>query len=205
MESGKRKDGRTLSIEVYEARKRSALTKFLPWLAGILIIGLTAALILTWSRSSGRKAEFLSQFRGTLAQTATQVQSFSENGTQEELMETTLSLIELHTMMKDGKKFVDPDIFYNYQLGGFDGIAKTLLSGIEYNGTVLCEGFLQDGVLSDPEKEYLVRLSEDLNTLHASLSKNGQTNRGLSIKKLNGYTHEFFSKYSDVLSLGLSN
>ncbi len=74
-------------------------------------------------------------------------------------METTLSLMELHTMMKDGKKLVDPDIFYNYQLGGFDGIAKTLLSGIEYNGTVLCEGFLQDGVLSDPEKEYLVRLS----------------------------------------------
>ncbi len=194
-----------LSIEVYEARKRNRFTKILPWLAGGLIVGLCAVLVVTLSQSSGRKKGFLSQFYGKLTVASEQVQSLLQNETQEQLVNTAVSLTVLDTVMEDGRIFVDSDIFYNYQLGRFDGIAQTLLTGMEYNGTILCEGFLADGKLSESERAYLSVLVSDLNTLKEALSKNGQADTGLSIKKFNGYTHVLFSKYSDVLSLGLSN
>ena len=194
-----------LNIEDYESRKRNAFTKFFPWLTGIAVIGLCVALILTLSHFSGRKTGFLSQFYEKLSATTVQVQALLESGTQEDLVHAALSLTVLDTIMEDGRKFVDPDIFYNYQFGGFDNIAQTLLSGMEYNGTVLCEGFFQDGKLSPSEKEYLTALGNDLNTLKESLSQNGQANTGISIKTFNGHTHVLFSKYSDILSLGLSN
>ncbi len=194
-----------LSIEVYEARKRNSFTKVLPWLAGVLIVGLCAALVITLSQSAGRKEGFLSQFYGELSAACGQAQSLLQNETQEELQNTALSLAALDTIMEDGRKFVDSDIFYNYQLGGFDSIARTLLFGLEYNGTVLCEGFWEDGKLSESERAYLAALVSDLNTLKEALSKNGGANTGMSIKKFNGYTHVLFSKYSDVLSLGLSD
>lgn len=194
-----------LSIEVYEARRKSPFTKLLLWLLGLVAVGLASALIVCLTQSARHKAGFLGQFYGKLSEAKAQVEALSEAGTPESLTNAVLSLTALDTVMEDGRRFVVSGIHYNYQSGGFDDIARTMLSGMEYNGKVLCVGFLEDGALSVPEREYLQTLAGDLGRLETALQKNGQADTGLSIRKFNERTHVFFSKYSDVLSLKLSN
>lgn len=194
-----------LSIEVYEARRKSPFAKLLPWLLGLAAAGLAAALIVCLTQSAKHKAGFLGQFYGKLSEAKAQVEALSEAGTPESLTNAVLSLTALDTVMEDGRRFVVSGIHYNYQAGGFDDIAQTMLSGMEYNGKVLCKGFLEDGALSASEKEYLDTLGNDLGALQESLTKNKQADTGLSVKTFNEKTHVFFSKYSDVLSLKLSN
>lgn len=194
-----------LSIEVYEARRQSRFQRLLPWLLGLLSILFGVALAVSLSRFSGQKAGFYTQVSAKLSDAKAQVETFSTNGTWENQANALLSLIQLDTVMEDGRRFVDSGISYNYQAGGFDDIADTILFGKEYNGKALCAGFLEDGALSAPEREYLQTLAQDLGRLETALQKNGQADTGLSIRKFNERTHVFFSKYSDVLSLKLSN
>lgn len=97
------------------------------------------------------------------------------------------------------KDFVDSLTIVKHAIG----------SGISLNNQPICDNFLNDGILSEPEISFLVSFRQDLDTIKNGLysEQTGQEDKNLSIQDLRDILKHFTDKYRivNLHNIGLKN
>lgn len=100
---------------------------------------------------------------------------------------------------------MDRNINYSFPYE-FYSIGNIMDGGFSRSGHKICDGFLEDGKLSEKEIAFLTSLKGDLERIQKKLHSdaNNQVNYKLSIKEINEMLAPFCDKY-DTGELNLSN
>lgn len=111
---------------------------------------------------------------------------------------TSKYFFELERLLNDGRYFIDSGLDMN-EFWGFDFIAEVLLGSANSNGTYYYgHHFLEDGIVSDKELEFLIELHGDLEVLLSKLANEdgNNANENISIEEFKGAIMNFFEKWA---------
>ncbi len=108
-------------------------------------------------------------------------------------------------LIRDAHHFMDRNILYEYP-SVFYSISSIMDGGFTRNDQKICDGFLEDGKLSEKEIAFLVSLKKDLEKIQNRMYSDGsdRANYKLSVKEINDILSPFYNKYYTG-ELNLSN
>jgi len=169
------------------------------WLTILLVvllcisIGIHAYYI---SKQSEKKADFLSRVYGSLQNINTLLDPAAGYENADSIIRAETEIRRLGDLFFYYHLYVDDRLYWNQM--SFDQLAFTLSSKSGNLDGLRISGILEDGVISDAEKNYLRALYDDFHSLMKEMEgeKPNQADLSVSIGQINQYFDAFFSRWN---------